>query len=89
MKNKNFLYNAKGPIVFFFILISLPWVIQIKSLISTGKTEAAFELSIFAFVFLIFLFWMQKWFKKMLIQYQNNLNISIKKMKNYKGRNLK
>ncbi|MFT8315045.1 MAG: hypothetical protein ABF633_12505 [Clostridium sp.] len=89
MKNKNFLYNAKGPIVFFFILISLPWVIQIKSLISAGKTGSAFELSIFAFVFLVFLFWMQKWFKKMLIQYQNNLNISMKKMKNYKGRNLK
>lgn len=82
MESKNSLYRKKRPIIFFFILLSLPWVVQIKSLVTSGKIGVAFQLSIFAIVFLVVLFFVQKWFTKMLIQYQNNLNISMKKMKN-------
>ncbi|WP_026881171.1 hypothetical protein [Clostridium akagii] len=86
MGNKNSLYSKKGPIILFFILLSSPWVVQIRNLFLSGKIGIAIKLSIFAIVFLVALFWMQKWFTKMLIQYQNNLNISMKKIENKKMR---
>ena len=90
MLNKNNLYNNKGPFALFYILLSLPWVIQIKNLLSLGKIGSSIKLSVFAVVFLVAMFFIQKWFKKMLIQYQYNLNISLDKMKNKKmRRNLK
>ncbi|MDT8716195.1 hypothetical protein IAI10_05965 [Clostridium sp. 19966] len=86
MESKNNLYNRKAPFLLFFILLSVPWVIQIKGLILSGKLKSAVELSIFTIVFLTALFFLQRWFKSMLIQYQYNLNLSVRKMKNKKMR---
>lgn len=82
--SKNLLYISKKPIIVFFILLSLAWIVPAINLMIHGQISSSIKLFLFGCAYLIALFIAQTFFKRMLILYQKNLDKSIKKSKGQK-----
>lgn len=79
--NSKSLIALKKPIIIFYILISLTWLVPTINLFIQHKTASGFKLFLFGLAYVGVLFGVQTYFKNMLMLYQKNLDISVKKNK--------
>ncbi|MBA5851305.1 hypothetical protein H2684_08295 [Clostridium sp. cel8] len=77
-KNANLLYSSKKPMIVFFTALSLIWIVPAGKLLISGQIASSIKLFMFGFFYIVVLFIAQRFFKRMLMVYQTNLDKSIK-----------